>query len=504
MIIKKDPDSIKPYLEDASGFTRGHADLLVIPENEQDLITFFQQASAQSQPVTLAGGRTGVTAGAIPTKGTLMSLEKLQALGPIQNQGAFSTITLGPAVRLQQLKAKAEEHHLIYGPDPTERTGSLGGNAATNASGGQCFKYGPTRDHILGLRMVLSTGDIIDLKRGEHFAQGDRLRIPLVNRRDPLTFTRPLLPALKVYKNAAGYFSAPNMDALDLLIGMDGTLGAITSLTVKLLRAPQGIFTLALFLENLHQANDMATLIRRSAQGLASLPGIRPLSLELMDSHALDLLRPSFPNIPPRAGSALLVEQDFADNETLALQRWSDFLQNAHIPEKMIWLADDRKSREQLRLFRHALPEAVNQVVRKRGFPKVGTDMAVPAEAFGTMLDIYYRELESLGQDYLIFGHIGECHLHVNVLPRSPEDFGLAKKLYLTFAEKAVAYGGTISAEHGIGKLKHDFLRIMVGDQGLREMARIKKIFDPALILNRGNIFPEELLDSSAEPERLE
>lgn len=501
MIIKKDPDLIKAYLEDASGFTRGSAGVLVIPEDEQDIVTYFKQAAAQGQPVTLAGGRTGVTAGAIPTRGALMSLEKLNALGPIQSSGEQSIITLGPTIRLEQLKAKAEEHHLIYGPDPTERTGTLGGNAATNASGGQCFKYGPTRDHVVGLRMVLTTGDIVELCRGEHIARDDMLTVPLANRSGHLTFTRPRLPLLKVYKNSAGYFSKPNMDALDLFIGMDGTLGAITSLTVKLLPAPRGIFTLALFLKNLDQANVMADRIRRSAQGLSPIPGINPLSLELMDRHALALLRPSFANIPASAGSALLVEQDFPDDEARVLQQWSGFLHEAHIPDHMIWLADDRKSREQLRLFRHALPEAVNQVVRKRGFPKVGTDMAVPDEAFSAMLGTYHQGLEALGQDYLIFGHIGECHLHVNVLPRTQQEFDQAKQLYRTFAEKAVAYGGTISAEHGIGKLKHDFLKIMVGDQGLREMVRIKKIFDPALILNRGNIFPEQMLDELVQKE---
>lgn len=496
MIIKTDSDLINSYLEDASGYRRGCAEQVVIPESEAEVATFMRQAYADRLPVTIAGGRTGVAAGCIPHSGTILSLEKLQALGPIQAANGENLITVGPAVRLETLKNLADQHHFIYGPDPTERTGTLGGNVATNASGGQCFKYGPTRQHVLGLRVVLANGDLIEIRRGEIIAHGDDLSIPLSNRSGQLTFKRPLLPSIKVDKNAAGFFSQPNMDAIDLLIGMDGTLGIITAVTLRLLPKPNSLFSMVLFTTDVEQANSVATTIRNSVHGRDPIPGIAPASIELMDHHALNLLRPEFTTIPHDAGSALIIEQDYASAEASALENWSDFLANLGIHDHNIWLADSTAEREKIRLFRHALPEAVNTIVRARKFPKVGTDMAVPAQYFTKMLTYYYQGLNELKQDFLIFGHIGECHLHVNVLPKTLAEYDQAKTLYRSFAKQVVAFGGTVSAEHGIGKLKHDFLEIMVGKEGLREMARIKTIFDPALILNRGNIFPESYLSN--------
>jgi D-lactate dehydrogenase (cytochrome) len=494
VLIKRDAAIITGYLEDASGFTEGSSDCLVIPENETEVVEYLTQASQRHESITLSAGGTGVTAGRIPLRGTLFSLERLADIGPIQVTAAGAEITVGPAVRLETLKNLAHGAGLIYGPDPTERTGTLGGNVATNASGGQCFKYGPTRQHVLGLTVALSTGETLTLRRGECLAEGDLLRLPLSSGRI-LEFLRPQLPALGVSKNAAGYFSAPNMDAVDLFIGMEGTLGVITSITLKLLPAPAGVFSLAVFFNDADIAVECAAHIRDRKGGCAPRPSPAPASLEFMDEHALNLLRPQFPSIPATARACLMLEQEFETNEEdRFLTAWSEFFTAWGLNERQIWFAQDDAGREHLRHFRHALPETVNTLVRTRGFRKVGTDMAVPDAAFPEMMHFYYSRLQASGLDYLIFGHIGECHLHVNVLPRDEKEYNQARALYEEFAVEAVAKGGTVSAEHGIGKIKHHFLQIMVGEAGLREMARVKQILDPALILNRGNIFPETLL----------
>ncbi|MEW6516511.1 MAG: FAD-binding oxidoreductase [candidate division FCPU426 bacterium] len=488
MIIKTDPLVIAGYLEDASGFTAGRADRLVIPETAAELSAYLAEASRRAEPVTVSGGRTGVAAGAIPACGTLLSLEKFDGVGPIQHTGEGGEITVGAAARLEAVKAAAAAQGLLYAPDPTERTGTLGGNVATNASGGQGFKYGTTRAYVLGLRAVLSTGEQLALERGQSPRHPDRLVFTLESGRK-LEVNRPLLPPLRVVKNAAGYYSAPNMDPLDLLIGMDGTLAVITEIKLKLLPAPEGVFSLAAFFPTLSEALRCADRLRTAGQQA-------PASLEFMDRHALSLLRPQFSNLPSEAEAALLIEQEYsAAAEEPLLAAWSDFFSGLGLSDRLLWLAATTQDRERLRTFRHALPETVNTIVRQRKFPKVGTDMAVPPEEFGGMLEIYLSGLAASGLEHLLFGHIGECHLHVNVLPRNQEEFDQAKQLYLEFARQAVARGGTVSAEHGIGKLKHEFLRLMVGEAGLREMARVKRALDPALILNRGNIFPEFYLE---------
>ena len=158
------------------------------------------------------------------------------------------------------------------------------------------------------------------------------------------------------------------------------------------------------------------------------------------------------------------------------------------------WTAQDLKKQREFKDFRHALPEAVNEIVKRRGFSKVGTDMAVPADKFPEMFKHYYQVLNAAGMKHLVFGHIGDSHLHVNILPRSEQEVRATKDIYLGFVRKAVELGGTPSAEHGIGKLKYLFLREMVGDAGIAEMVRVKKALDPAGILNRGNMFPDNLL----------
>jgi D-lactate dehydrogenase (cytochrome) len=285
------------------------------------------------------------------------------------------------------------------------------------------------------------------------------------------------------------------MDALDLFIGMEGTLGVITSITLKLLRAPAGVFSLVMFFADEAAAVECAAHIRAHSGGLSPVAPPAPASLEFMDSQALNLLRPQFPAVPAAAQACLLVEQDFeTGQEDRLLAAWADFFTAWGLPADLVWFAQDPAAREHLRQFRHALPETVNTLVRARKFRKVGTDMAVPEAAFPQMLRTYRTRLRASGLEYLIFGHIGECHLHVNILPRTAEEFHCARGLYEDFATQAVTAGGTVSAEHGIGKIKHHFIRIMVGEAGLQEMARVKKILDPALILNRGNIFPEEYL----------
>lgn len=485
-----DPAVIAGYLEDASGFSQTSAERLVSPQTPEETAEYLALAAGRREFITLSGGRTGVAAGCLPQGGTLLTLENLRHLGEVERTAQGGQITVGPGIRLSEVKAAAAAQGLIYGPDPTERTATLGGNVSTNASGGQSYRFGATRQAVLGLQAVLSSGEILNLRRGQNRAAGDLLKYTAASGH-PLIVKRPLLPPLKVFKNAAGYFSAPEMDPIDLLIGMEGTLAVITSLTLRLLPAPAGTFALVFFFSVLQDAADCAARIRRPG---SSAP--KPLSLELMDGRSLNLLRAQFPQIPDHAGSCLMIEQDFASaGEEAGLSAWLEFLKSEKVPDPWIWFADTQADRERLREFRHALPETVNTIVRRRKFPKVGTDMAVPAPEFPEMLAAYTRGLENSGLDFLIFGHIGECHLHANVLPRTQEEYQAARALYLEFARKAVELGGTVSAEHGIGKIKHHFLEIMAGPEGIREMVRVKRAMDPALILNRGNIFPGNLLD---------
>ena len=158
------------------------------------------------------------------------------------------------------------------------------------------------------------------------------------------------------------------------------------------------------------------------------------------------------------------------------------------------WFATNEQDQAKLREFRHALPVLMNEWFARHKQRKVSTDMAVPDEEFAGMLKFYRETLSATDLRYTIFGHIGDNHVHVNILPRDDSEGTRAREIYMQFLKRAVAVGGTLSAEHGIGKLKRDYLRLFYSDEHLREMAALKRAFDPAGILGRGNIFSDSLL----------
>jgi D-lactate dehydrogenase (cytochrome) len=122
---------------------------------------------------------------------------------------------------------------------------------------------------------------------------------------------------------------------------------------------------------------------------------------------------------------------------------------------------------------------------------KIGTDMAVPIAALREYLKFYRDTLEAQGMEYVVFGHVGDAHLHVNMIPRNNEEVKQGMDNYMLFAKKAVELGGTVAAEHGIGKLKRPFLEVMYGQDGIREMQSVKAALDPKWLLNRGNMIPQ-------------
>jgi D-lactate dehydrogenase (cytochrome) len=158
------------------------------------------------------------------------------------------------------------------------------------------------------------------------------------------------------------------------------------------------------------------------------------------------------------------------------------------------WSATTARELESLKAFRHAVPEAVNLLIgeRKRELPeltKLGTDMSVPDAELEAVLALYREGLAEAGLESVIFGHIGNNHLHVNLLPRSMEEYARGKALYLSWAEWVVAHRGSVSAEHGIGKLKAPFLQLMYGEEALAQMRALKTLFDPPALLNPGTLF---------------
>jgi FAD/FMN-containing dehydrogenase len=451
------PMSDSPYLIDASGYT-GAAEKIIIAADEQAVAQTMREAAAQGAPVTVSGAGTGLTGGRVPNGGWVISMEKLNRI-EIQNGYAVC----GAGVLLRDLQAAAAPSRQFYAPDPTEWGASIGGTIATNASGSRSFLYGDTRRHVRALRIVLASGEMLAPRRGE---------------KPP--FALPSMAPPASTKNTAGYYLRDGMDYLDLFIGSEGTLGIVTQAELALLPAPRELFTGVVFFES----DDAALSAVETWRALASLR-----MLEYMDSASLNLLRPRFPEIPAEARAALLIEQEIAAGDD-AEEQWIERLEASHALLEASWFATSAADRERFRRFRHGVPEAVNDLVRQRNLTKMGSDFAVPIARNREMLRIYRETLdrEFPGQ-YVVFGHIGDAHLHANILPADDAEWRRAKALMGDFARSAVAMGGTVSAEHGLGKRKKDLLPIQFSAAQIAQMKAVKARLDPAGLLGRGTLF---------------
>jgi D-lactate dehydrogenase (cytochrome) len=296
-------------------------------------------------------------------------------------------------------------------------------------------------------------------------------------------------------KNTAGFFAAPRMDLIDLFIGSEGCFGVITEVTVALLKREEKI-SLVQFLSSDEQAIELVDILRNDER-------IRLDFLEFYSGNSLDLLKqrqeqdPKFVDMPPvpeHAGAALFFEFSFeamADNLDYGLLEEKINSCGASISDS--WAAYENRELQRLKDFRHILPETINAIIaeRKKHYPglhKLGTDLAVPDQHLHDMWQIYCNALETADLEWVAFGHIGNNHLHINILPRNEIELKKGLKLYEHFAAKAVAFGGTVSAEHGIGKMKIKFLKLMYSPQQLNEMRTVKLALDPGRLLNPGNI----------------
>lgn len=438
------PETDSPYLIDASGY-RGSAERVFLPSSEAEVAAILREATALRKPVTIAGAGTGLTGGRVPHSGWLVCLERLTR---IEIHDGYAVC--GAGVLLRNVQAAAAPRR-FYAPDPTETGASVGGSIATNASGSRSFLYGATRRHVRALRVVLVNGEILALTRGE---------------KPP--FEVPVLPASGANKNTAGYYLRPGIDYMDLFIGSEGTLGAVTEAELTLLPPPSSLFTGVVFFESDEQALDAVDRWRPT-------PALR--MLEYVDSGSLDLVRERFPEIPTEARACVLIEREGEDAEWLG-------------EPDAGWFAAGAADRERFRRFRHALPEAVNDLVRRRNLTKMGSDFAVPIARNREMLRIYRETLdrEFPGQ-YVIFGHIGDAHLHVNVLPANDAEWERAGELMTEFARQAVALGGTVSAEHGLGKRKRHLLEIQYAPVEIEKMKEVKRRLDPNWLLGPGTLF---------------
>lgn len=296
-------------------------------------------------------------------------------------------------------------------------------------------------------------------------------------------------------KNTAGYYLRKGMDALDLFIGSEGTLGVIVEATIKVIQRPAYRFAFYIFFQDEDSALNAVTLLRskriNNPSSFQTSMDMMPVVLEYFDSRSLNLLCSNSRMISSHAKACVYIEQWSADENTQGevFNQWGKFADSLGSKVVDIWAATTPKELKQLQEIRHGLPIAINEMLARYGQPKVSLDFAVPEPVFSWLYSRYVELIDPTGLNWLMFGHIGDCHLHVNLLPKDASEYSQAQKLYTQLASEVISIGGTISAEHGVGKLKHALLVMMLGDKSIDHMRHIKQTLDPNDILNRNNIF---------------
>lgn len=494
MIVKKNAAEIQNYLTDASNF-RGNPDCVYIPESEEELIELVKKCSRQNIKLTVAGNGTGLTGGRVAETGSIVSLELLNKIIEINEMEKFAV--LEPAVLLGEFNTILKQKNLYYPPDPTEQNCFIGATVATNASGAKSFKYGATRKFVEELRVILPDGEIVEIKRGEYVADGYNLLFKTLSGKSiMLEIPEIQMPGIK---HAAGYYCKKNMDLADLFIGSEGTLGIITKIKLKLIDYPSDILSAVIFFDNEKDALKMifeARRLSREFKAANNSTSISAMGLEFFDADSLAFLRDEFPAIPQNTGAAVWFEQDYSpESEEKLLEDWMILIENNNGDMEKSWFATDESDRFKFINFRHAVSGKVNEFISRNNMRKVGTDLAVPDDKFEEFYFSAKKTAAESGIRNIAYGHFGDSHLHLNMLPANEAEFKQAKIIYKELCLSAIKLGGTISAEHGVGKIKREYLLDMFGNERIRKMASIKKQLDRNLILNYGNIFFEDFLN---------
>jgi glycolate oxidase len=438
------PEDLAAYAYDGT-WAEARADVVVHPETTEQVAAILRIAHTNRVPVVPRGAGTGLAGGAVPAPGSIcLNLARMNRI--LEISAADTLAVVQPGVVTQDLQEAVENIGLFYPPDPASvRQCTIGGNAATNAGGPRCLKYGVTGDYVLGLEVCL--------------ANGTRLRL-----------------GGRTIKNVTGY------DMARLFVGSEGTLGVITELTLRLIPKPAAERAALAVFPRLTDAC--------AAVGSILAAGILPLVTELMDqatARAVEQYR-SF-GLATDAEALLLVAVDGVEaSVTQEIDAIADILRRSGARE--VRRARTDKETEALWEARRAVSPAIARLASG----KLSEDITVPRsripEMIGRLQDIARENALPL----VVYGHIGDGNLHPTLLC-DRRDAAVMKRIERAAHQvlaAAVALGGSLSGEHGVGLYKREAMSLACDPESLRCMLAVKALFDPLGILNPGKKLPDE------------
>ena len=418
-------------------------DAVLFPKDTKEISAILQAANEDRFFVIPRGSGTGMTGGSLPVEGgVVVVMSRLNHILEIDKDNFIAHVE--PGVITGRFHRAVEKENLFYPPDPSSSDFStLGGNLAECAGGPRAVKYGVTRDYVLGLEVVLPTGDIIHT-------------------------------GVKTAKGVVGY------DLTRLIVGSEGTLGIITRITVKLLPLPETVRTMIAVFDRLETAAEtVSEIIRR---------GIVPRTIEFMDNASIRCVeRYLNMHLPVDAGALLLIEVDGKENEVdVLVEQLKKVCVSQGVKDTRI--AQNKEDIEKLWKARKAISPALFQY----GPDKINEDIVVPRSKIPDMVRKIAALKEKTGLTMVSFGHAGDGNIHFNIMldKKNRDELKKAEAAIDALFEYTLELGGTISGEHGIGITKAPYITKEIGALELSIMKKIKKVFDPNGILNPGKIFP--------------
>lgn len=421
-------------------------DVVIKPKTAGEISQILQICNAHKIPVTPRGAGTGLSGGALPhLGGVLLSLERLNTIINIDERNL--QVTTEPGVITEVLQNTLKAKGLFYPPDPSSRGSCMiGGNISENSGGPKAVKYGVVKDYVLNLEVVLATGEI-------------------------------LWTGANVLKNATGY------NLTQLIVGSEGTLGIVTKIVLKLIPHPKHDL---LMLVPFNSAENAC-----AAVSSIFMAGYTPSAMEFMERDALDWTMRFVDNcivpINDEVQAHLLIEVDGNDMDVLMkeMEGISEIVMQYGAGD--ILFADDAQQKAELWKLRRRVGEAVksHSIYKEE-------DTVVPRAELPVLL----KAVKDIGRRYgfhsVCYGHAGDGNLHVNIIKGdlSNEEWnGSLKTGIREIFELVKSLGGTISGEHGIGLVQKEYMDIIFDAKGMDLMRKIKHVFDPNNILNKGKIF---------------
>lgn len=435
------PEKLAEYAGDASKLTFT-PELVVCATSVGDIQALMELANIYHFPVTPRGGGSGLAGGCLPTHGGVVLLTGgLNRIKAIDRKNFIMKVEPG-AISLRVRQA-ASEAGMFYPPDPAGMDlSTIGGNAATDAGGPACVKYGTTRDYILGLEAVLPNGQLITT-------------------------------GVQTRKGVVGY------DLTNLLVGSEGTLGIITSLTLKLLAKPAATNGMMCVFKDMVSAMNCVSAIMGQ--------GYLPSAIEFLDHKCLSLIGELLPfSVPDVNASILIIEvdgpQSLIDEEIAAICA----IARAEAAIDLI-KAVSAEEREKVWAVRRQVSLRIHDYAKLY----IPEDIVVPLTAIAELVDALPYYEEKYGIEVFAFGHAGDGNIHLNITTQDPERESLAREGTRALLELTLRLQGTISGEHGIGIDKARYLAMELSENSIELQRNIKSLFDPNLVLNPGKIFPE-------------